>query len=106
MVFTKMLSPPFHKAWLKSLFARNVQVTYKTRQHVELITASAHSSVGRALDMKTPGCGFDSRPGQPNNYELSFGGDRGPMRRYYKNQAELSVVSSCILALSPVTTVF
>ena len=27
---------------------------------------SPHSSVGRALDLKTRGCGFDSRAGQPN----------------------------------------
>ena len=27
----------------------------------------------RALDLKTRGCGFDSRAGQPNNYKLSFG---------------------------------
>ena len=29
---------------------------------------SQHSSVVRALDLKTRGCGFDSRAGQPYNY--------------------------------------
>ena len=32
----------------------------------------------RALDLKTRGCGFDSRAGQPNNYKLSFGWDFKP----------------------------
>ena len=29
---------------------------------------SPHRSVGRAFDLKTRGCGFYSRAGQPNNY--------------------------------------
>ena len=33
---------------------------------------SLHSSVVRAFDLKTRGCWFNSRAGQPNNY-LSFG---------------------------------
>ena len=33
---------------------------------------SPHSSVGRALDLKTQGCGFDSWASQPNIYKLSF----------------------------------
>ena len=32
------------------------------------ILISPHSSVDRALDLKTRGCGFDSLAGQPNNY--------------------------------------
>ena len=56
-----------------------------------------HNSVGRALDLKTRGCGFDSGAGQPNNYQ--FGRDFQPRSRvtvlyteHVKNQAELSVV--------------
>ena len=32
------------------------------------VVKSSHSSVVRALDLKTRGCGFDSRAGKPNNY--------------------------------------
>ena len=30
--------------------------------------SSPHSLVGKALNLKTRGCGFDFRAGQPNNY--------------------------------------
>ena len=39
---------------------------------------SRHSSAGRALYLKTQGCGFDSWAGQPNNYESSFRWDFKP----------------------------
>ena len=39
------------------------------RSHI----TSPHVSVGRALDLKTRGCVFDSRAGQSNSYYLSFG---------------------------------
>ena len=37
------------------------------------IPTSPHSSVFRALDFKTRGCGFDSQAGQPNDYQLPLG---------------------------------
>ena len=39
------------------------------------------SSVVRALDLKTRGCGFYSWAGQPNNYQLPFGCDFKPRSR-------------------------
>ena len=42
---------------------------------------SSHSSVITVLDLKTRGCGFDSRAGQPNNYLLSFRLDFKPRSR-------------------------
>ena len=39
---------------------------------------SPHSSVVRALYLKTRGCGFDFRAGHPNNDLLSFGWDFKP----------------------------
>ena len=32
-----------------------------------LVKTTPHTSVVRALDLKTGGCGFDSQAGQPNN---------------------------------------
>ena len=34
---------------------------------MSLTVTSPHTSVGRALDLKTRACGFDSRAGQPNS---------------------------------------
>ena len=43
--------------------------TQKVKQDTQdLIYTSRHSSMVRALDLKTRGCGFDSWTGQPNNF--------------------------------------
>ena len=43
------------------------------RCNTSSVLIGLHSSVVRTLDLKTRGCGFDSRTGQPYNYYLSFG---------------------------------
>ena len=66
------------------------------------------SSFCRALDLKTPGCGFDSRAGQPKitNCLSDETLNRGPVWRCYtlstlKNQVELSVVRPISLHYPP-----
>ena len=66
------------------------------------LLTSPHSSVGKILDLKTRGCEFHSLASKPKYYELSFGLD---FKLQYipntlKNQAELSVGSSCVFVLS------
>ena len=39
-----------------------------SKQVENTIGSSPHSAVGRALDLKTPGCAFHSHDGQPNKY--------------------------------------
>ena len=64
-----------------------------------MISPPAHiAQLVRALDLKTRGCGFKSRAGQPNSYLLCY------TPSMFKNQAEFLLVLSCNLALSPVTT--
>ena len=45
-----------------------VKPSYISCHWTETLVTSLHSLVVRALDLKTQGCGFDSRAGQPNNH--------------------------------------